>query len=290
MTDLTISYARKKIAEELAGIYPQREVMSLTRIILSETANLSFSGSISNPGFVLTNKIWDKINKICHDLKKGLPIQYILGKTEFYGLEIKLNPSTLIPRQETEELVDLIIKENPEEGLDILDIGTGSGAIAICLAKFMKKANLTASDVSDEALIIAGENALSHKCNITFTRDDIFESSLEYDSSFNIIVSNPPYIRESEKKLMSRLVTEHEPHRALFVPDSDPLVFYRAIGILAKKSLRNGGKLYLEINEALGKETAWLLEVMGFGQLRILKDLNNKDRIITAIHKDVNQY
>ncbi|MEE4114922.1 MAG: peptide chain release factor N(5)-glutamine methyltransferase [Marinilabiliaceae bacterium] len=290
MTDLTISYAKKKIAEELAGIYPQREVMSLTRIILSETANLSFSGSISNPGLVLTNKIWDKINKICHDLKKGIPIQYILGKTEFYGLELLVSTATLIPRQETEELVDLIIKENPEEGLDILDIGTGSGAIAICMAKFMNRVNVTASDVSEEALIIAGENALKHKCNITFASDDIFKSSFENHSNFDIIVSNPPYIRESEKKLMSPLVTEHEPHKALFVPDSDPLVFYRAIGILAKKSLKNGAKLYLEINEALGKETAWLLEGMGFQQLRILKDLNNKDRIITAINKDVNQY
>ena len=290
MTDLSISSVRKKIAEELIEIYPQREVQALTRIILSEATGLSFAKSLSDPCLLLTHEIWDKINKICYDLKKGIPIQYILAKTEFYELSLKVSPATLIPRQETEEMVDLIIKENPEEGLDILDIGTGTGAIAICLSKFMNRAHVTASDITEEVLNIAAQNALSHNCIITFIRDDILESTLGNHSHFDIIVSNPPYVRESEKEMMSTLVLNNEPHNALFVPDSDPLIFYRAIGMLARKKLKSRGRLYLEINEALGKDTAGLLDDMGFVQLRILKDLNNKDRIITAIQKDANQY
>ncbi|UJP66031.1 peptide chain release factor N(5)-glutamine methyltransferase [Mongoliitalea daihaiensis] len=234
---------------------------------------------------LLQNK---KIGEIPLGMKQALealmrqePIQYILGKAPFYGREFRVSPAVLIPRNETEELVHLIIKENTIPNPSILDIGTGSGCIPISLALEIPEARVAALDISEEALEVAKENAKDLRANIDFYQTDILKDAIPVDN-LDIIVSNPPYVKYSEKELMQPNVLEHEPHLALFVYDEDPLIFYREIAIKAKISLKTGGKLYLEINEGLGKETANLLATIGYQQVQIHQDLNGKDRMISA--------
>lgn len=282
MTNRSIKSARKYISDKLSAIYPREELGALTKIILLEATDLSATGLLAEPESELNTGAWNKIRKICAELEDKRPIQYILGKTEFYGLELKVNKHTLIPRQETEELVDLIIRENKKPGLRVLDIGTGSGAIAIVLCLNLREPIVSATDISDNVLKIARENCAIHKCKIVFYRDNILESSPLREGLLDIVVSNPPYVRESEKESMHENVLDYEPHSALFVPDSDPLKYYRAIGRMAMQVLKPGGSLYLEINEALGNETGALISEIGFKSIGIIKDLNNKDRILKA--------
>lgn len=282
MINQSIKSARKYIADNLSSIYPREEVISLTKIILLETTGLNPGDLLIDPERKLSIGIWDKIKKICVELKDNRPIQYILGKTEFFGINLRVNEHTLIPRQETEELVSLIIKENKEERLKIIDIGTGSGAIAISLFINLKNPELVATDISEDALTIARENSDFNNCKINFTRDNILDSEITREGLFDLVVSNPPYVRESEKAHMHKNVLAYEPHSALFVPDSDPLKYYRAIGESAINLLKSGGSLYCEINEALANETGELLSGFGFRNIRVIKDLNNKDRIIKA--------
>ncbi len=282
MTDLTIANIKNAIREELKDLYPERELLSLIKIILKETSGLPPTTILAYPETKLDAHVWHKINKICKDLKEFKPIQYILGSTEFFGLSLKVNKHTLIPRQETEELVALVVEENPTNNLRILDIGTGSGAIAISLCKNLPSTLIVASDISAEALEIAATNANNNKCDLEFIEDDILNSRLDRKGTFDIIVSNPPYVRESEKKQMSRNVLEFEPGSALFVKDNDPLLFYLAIARLATTLLKDKGKIYCEINEALANETRDLFKEEGFNNIRIIKDINNKDRIISA--------
>jgi release factor glutamine methyltransferase len=283
MINQSIKSARKYISDKLSSVYPREEVSALTKIILLETTGLSATDLLTEPGKQITKSTWDKIKKICAELKDKRPIQYILGKTEFYGLEMRVNKHTLIPRQETEELVDLIIRDNKKTGLKVLDIGTGCGAIAISLCLRLNDAEVSATDISEDALIIARHNCKVHNCRISFKKENILEFIPQGEELFDLVVSNPPYVRESEKRNMHENVLSYEPHSALFVPDSDPLKFYRSIGSSAIKLLKPGGCLYLEINEALGKETGALISETGFKDIRIIKDLNNKDRILKAV-------
>lgn len=283
MNDQSIKAVRQFIRDELKSIYPEREIVSLTRLILLETSGLTQTEILLDPLRSLSHTTWDKINKICSQLKENKPVQYILGKAEFYGLQLKVDKYTLIPRQETEELADLVIKENQQAGLRLIDLGCGSGALAIALCKNLDRAFVTATDLSDKALLTASLNSKAHKCNISFLKDDILDSSIKGDRSFDLMVSNPPYIRESEKSTMHPNVLEYEPASALFVRDDDPLVFYRSLGRLAETLLKPGGKLYFEINEALGQDTCNLLERLGLSNIRLIKDINNKDRIVSAI-------
>ena len=194
-----------------------------------------------------------------------------------------MNEHTLIPRPETEELVHAIINENPISGLNILDIGTGSGCIPISLAKNLKKANVASADISLEAITKAKENAQLNEVKVEFYHRDILKwQDFEWEN-FDIIVSNPPYVTESEKEKMDDNVLDHEPHTALFVTDHDPLIFYRTIANLAGKHLKQKGKLYFEINESLGKEMIDLLEENNFTNIRLQKDMSGKDRMISAI-------
>lgn len=197
---------------------------------------------------------------------------------------IRLNSDTMIPRPETEELVDLVIKENRGFTGSALDIGTGSGCIAIAIALNLPGSAVTGIDISEGALLKAKENAGLNKVQVSFIRADIFNIDPGLFSGTDIILSNPPYIRESEKKLMSRNVLDYEPHTALFVDDSDPLVYYSAITRLASAILTPGGSLYFEINEALGSQISFLLKSAGYSSVRIIKDINGKDRIIKGIH------
>jgi release factor glutamine methyltransferase len=214
-------------------------------------------------------------------LLEGKPIQYITGKAPFYGREFEVGPAVLIPRNETEELVHLIIKENPQKGLKLLDIGTGSGCIPVTLVLELKQAEVFAVDISQGALDMAKRNSGMHKAPVIFRKLDILEDAIPFEE-LDILVSNPPYVRYSEKEKMHKNVLEYEPHLALFVFDEDPLLFYRVIAEKAKKVLKQGGKLYFEINEALGDDVKRLMEELDYSQVRIIKDLNDKDRILVG--------
>ena len=214
-------------------------------------------------------------------LQKQEPIQYILGYSDFCGLRFKVTPATLIPRPETSELVEWIANE-ATDGASILDIGTGSGCIAISLAHRMPQSKMTAWDISNEALAVATENSKTNDCAVTFKQVDI----LSYQPSgeqFDIIVSNPPYIKEVEKKQMHSNVLDWEPHTALFVPDNDPLLFYRTIATKGLSLLKPGGKLYFEINRAHGQETVEMLESLGYTDTELRKDFADNDRMIRAV-------
>ncbi|RXR22468.1 peptide chain release factor N(5)-glutamine methyltransferase [Flavobacterium stagni] len=217
-------------------------------------------------------------------LERFEPIQYIIGETEFFGLPFEVTPATLIPRPETEELVEWILKDANAASLSILEIGTGSGCIPITLAKQLPHAQVTSIDVSTEALAVATRNAKRNAVNVQFIHQSVLETeALETcfaDQFFDVIVSNPPYVRHLEKHEIQPNVLEHEPHLALFVEDDDALLFYRHIGQLAQNHLKKGGKLYFEINQYLGKETVALLNQLGFQGIELRKDLFGNDRMI----------
>lgn len=279
----TIKDIRFYLSRELQGTYPEQEIRAITNIIIRSVLEITRPYQA-----YLTDKQVDsmqasRITDIIDELKSGKPIQYILGETFFYESNFKLNGSTLIPRPETEELVDLIIRENSGYKGNIIDFGTGSGCIAVTIASNLPGSTVTATDISREALLVAAENAILNKVNVLFVEDDILNSDAGKFEKTGIIVSNPPYVRESEKKLMNKNVLDFEPHSALFVADSDPLVYYN--GILRKGSeiLEYPGKIYFEINEALGRSMVQLLESYGFSNIHVIKDINGKDRIIKGI-------
>lgn len=214
-------------------------------------------------------------------LLEGKPIQYITGRAPFYGREFEVGPAVLIPRNETEELVHLIIKENRQKGLKVLDVGTGSGCIPVTLALELKQAEVFAVDISQEALDIAKRNSDKHEASVIFRKLDILDEAIPFED-LDILVSNPPYVRYSEKGKMHKNVLEYEPHLALFVFDEDPLLFYRVIAEKAKNVLKRGGKLYFEINEALGDDVKRLMEELNYSQVRVIKDLNDRDRMVVG--------
>lgn len=220
-------------------------------------------------------------------LEQQKPIQYILGETEFYGLTFKVNENTLIPRPETEELVSWVLKSIPEdETVNVLDIGTGSGCIAISIAKNLPKANVFSLDISNAALKVAIENAELNEVVVSFINQDILlieDSKLLKDIKFDIIVSNPPYVRHLEKKLMHTNVLENEPHLALFVDDENPLQFYKAITEFSTHNLNENGRLFFEINEYLGNEMIQLLKQNHFKDIYLKQDMFRKDRMINGV-------
>ena len=216
-------------------------------------------------------------------LKAGEPIQYVIGSTDFYGLELMVNPSVLIPRPETEELVDLILNENQQrQPLHILDLGTGSGAIAIALAKHLTNSHITATDFSAEALQTAQANARRHNTDITWLHDDMLHPDYSQLGTYDIIVSNPPYIPLNERDSLHTNVREHEPSTALFVPNDDPLLFYKAIADIGQHCLRDGGKLYVETHHLFHKELSQLFTTYGYQNVRSLKDINGRDRFFSV--------
>lgn len=270
-----LSYFR----QELSAVADEREITSWYYISMEYLLVYNRSDCIINSNQVLNKSQLSKIKQIVAELKTNKPIQYILGKTEFYGLKIKVNEHTLIPRPETEQLVDWILKEN---FVAALDIGTGSGCIPIALAKH-KDAKVLAIDVSEDALLIAEENAKNNEVEIDFIHQDILQTnSLQ---KVDLIVSNPPYVLESEKEKMQENVLDYEPELALFVEDKNPLIFYKKIASLAFNFLNENGKLFFEINAKFGKETIEMLADIGFVNIELKKDMNDKDRMIKAIKK-----
>jgi release factor glutamine methyltransferase len=278
----TIKDIRSYLADELKEIYREPEINSIINLIIMTHLGISKLHQVYNYNQQIDNALTDRIIKICDELKTGKPVQYILGETSFYDCRIKLNNSVLIPRQETEELVHLIINENKDFYGEIIDFGTGSGCIAIALAANLKNANLTGIDISADALALAGENANLNNARITLKQADILNLRTDELKMAGIIVSNPPYVRQAEKKLMAGNVLDFEPHQALFVEDSDPLVFYREILRIAEKILLPGGRIYFEINEAMGSQMTELMKEYKYKNADIVKDINGKERFVKA--------
>ena len=281
----TIKDIKDFLSEELRGIYPEPEISALTRIILKSVLRSGKFSSLAFPETPVQQKKIREISSICRELKKGKPLQYILGETDFYNLTIKVNSETLIPRPETEELVDLIIRDNRNFTGTILDAGTGTGCIAIALAVNLPGTKVSGFDISGGALMIADENAHLNNVRVRFFKNDIFNPDLSLFDATDIIVSNPPYVKESEKKLMSRNILDYEPEPAIFVNDSDPLIFYKAILKLAGNILKQDGLLYFEINESMGDLMSILLDSSGYYGIKVIKDLNGKDRIVKGIKR-----
>lgn len=263
---------------QLQALYSQEESESLVFWLFEEYLGKSRIDLLSNH---VVETIPIDFENALHELMGGKPIQYITGKAPFYGREFLVNSSVLIPRNETEELVHLIIKENNHAGIRILDIGTGSGCIPITLALEIKNSTLFGLDISEKALSVAAKNADSLGATVDFQKCDILEEEIPFHH-LDIIVSNPPYVKISEKKIMHENVLNYEPHLALFVDDDDPLLFYKHIAKKAKRVLKPHGRLYFEINEALGNETVDLLTEYGYTEVMLLKDLNGKNRMVRA--------
>ena len=263
--------------KQLKDIAQEREIISWAYISIDFLLGYNRSECIINSDKEITIDISDKINQIILDLKANIPIQYIIGEAEFYGLKFKVNRHTLIPRPETEELVQWILEH---EFISLLDIGTGSGCISIAVKK-NKNVEVSAVDVSEPALLMAKENAKINEVNINFSIQDILKTdSLK---RFDLIISNPPYVLEKEKDLMFNNVLDNEPHSALFVSNENPLLFFKKIAELAYVSLSKNGLLFFEINESFGVEIVELLKHIGFVDIELKKDINEKDRMLKAI-------
>ena len=274
--------------ESLKGIHDENEVESFFFILTEYLHNLKRIDLALNPNFEISEAEVQKWEAIISELKTEKPIQYIIGETWFYDSKFYVNEHTLIPRPETEELVDWIFatekKNDKKEKLTILDIGTGTGCIPISLKKNLPQAEVSAIDVSEEALKVAQRNALENKVEINFILQNILETE-DLKQQFDIIVSNPPYVRNMEKQEIKKNVLAFEPHLALFVEDNDALLFYRKIAQLALKNLTPNGLLFFEINQYLGKETVELLENLGFKNIELKKDIYGNDRMIKGCLK-----
>ncbi len=263
-TNYTIKKTISFIKNELKNQYPDTEISGLIYIIFEYFLNYSKTELQISQNKEIPNELFKKIYDTINELKTNKPIQYILGETYFFDLKFKVTKDVLIPRQETEELVDWVIEENKNKNIKILDIGSGSGCIAISLAKNLTNANVYASDISKKALLITKHNSELNNADIQTLQFDILNAPGKLDTKFDVIVSNPPYITEKEKALINKNVIDYEPDLALFVPDNNPLLFYKAITLFALKHLNTGGKIYFEINEAFGEETTQLMKENSF--------------------------
>ena len=270
----------KKINDAIGALYTQSEVSALSRIIATELLNISQTTYLPKEPLPPTPEEEEKVTDALERLKQKEPIQYILGYSDFCGIRFAVTPAVLIPRPETSELIEWITEES-HTAKSILDIGTGSGCIAVSLATMMPQARITAWDISTQALAVAQKNSTANGSNVLFEERDILTYE-PTDESYDIIVSNPPYIKEVEKKEMEDNVLLWEPHLALFVPDNDPLLFYRTIAEKAQKILTPGGKLFFEINRAHGTETVEMLNRLGYHNITLRKDLAGNDRMVSG--------
>lgn len=277
----TIFQLSRYARQALQDFYSEHEIQCICRTIYMDVFHLTNIDIHLRKNEHLDESFINKFYAIIKRLQSREPLQYIIGGTEFCGLWFKTNPSVLIPRPETAELVCWASREL-HPGMRVLDIGTGSGCIAVSLAKACPQAKVEGIDISAEAVATAQGNALAHGVDVAFSLRDIRKHKDYHWESYHLIISNPPYVRESEQAGMDRNVLEHEPRQALFVPDNDPLVFYRTIGAFGQEHLQPGGLLFFEINEALGKETVSLLEGQGYRQVELRQDIHGKDRMVKA--------
>ncbi|MCB0401538.1 MAG: peptide chain release factor N(5)-glutamine methyltransferase, partial [Flavobacteriales bacterium] len=254
-------------------------------ILMEEYFGLSRIELLTSPGKIVPSDALALFEQALAKVSRGIPLAYVLGKWQFYGLDLVVNPSVLIPRPETEELVQWILSEN--HCGKVLDIGTGSGCIPIALKKHAQELQVFACDISEEALNLARQNALANYVEVDFFRMDILTESFQKSvESYDVIVSNPPYIPSREQAQMDVSVLDHEPGLALFVPDEDPLLFYRTIADYGLHHLKAGGKLYVEIHESYGSETVALLKDRGYLNVELRQDINGKDRMVGAYQSD----
>lgn len=274
----TLTYVKATLKD----YFRPEEIRSLTHLLFKEVCGLEPHQLLLYKDKDLSNAEKEKIRSITERLIKNEPIQYLLGKAICYDFIFLVNPSVLIPRPETEELIDLIVRRERTKGLQLLDIGTGSGCIAISLAKALDEPDVSAIDISADALQVAQQNAKINQAKVRFFQMDILKSADLPVNELDIIVSNPPYVMNGEKTSMRPNVLDYEPHTALFVSDNDPLVFYREIARLGKTHLKCGGRIYFEINAALGIETQELLVNEGYRDCCLVKDISGKDRILYA--------
>lgn len=269
------------IRKNLDGYYPESEIQQFIFILFEYELGFSKIELVTRSEEELDERTYGRFLYYVDQLKTFRPIQYIKGETIFYGLTFMVNSHVLIPRPETEELVDWIIKHKLPPNLAILDVGTGSGCIAVALAKNLPQSIIHAIDVSENALELANENAKLNKVNINFILENILRPSEDFKGNkFDLIVSNPPYITPGEKEKMNKNVLDYEPHLSLFVPDEDPLVFYKAIMTYAMGSLNENGLLFFEINESFDKEIVALMKNHKFAEIELRKDINDKFRMV----------
>ena len=271
----------RQIRDEIRPQYgPEADMLAM--FIVEDVSGFSSTDLLIDNKFQTGPSFRSTILKYILQLKRQEPIQYILGKAYFYENMFEVNESTLIPRPETEELVQLVIDYlKTKDSVSILDIGVGSGCIATSLALNLPQAEVDGVDVSSSALVVAARNAKKLEAKVNFFQADIF--SWKPSKKYDVIVSNPPYVRESEKRLMNANVVKHEPEKALFVPDNDPLLFYKQIIELTDDILTINGAIFFEINEAFGKEVAQLLESQYFNNIELVKDINGRDRFVCGV-------
>ena len=283
---MTITDIYKEIVNKLTPILGDSEARSAARVILEDVRGITTTDLVVNGHRTVepetTDRIKNSIDRICI----GEPVQYAIGTARFYGMDFKVAPAVLIPRPETEGLVDMIVKDyDAQSDLHVLDCGTGSGCIAIALARNLPFASVDAIDLSADALAIAEYNANHLKCKVNFSVGDILNMSLPDKALYDIIVSNPPYIADKERDAMDARVKDHEPISALFVPDDNPLLFYRAIAKYASKSLKDNGTLYFEINPLFVDDLKAMLISCGFTDIEITRDYIGRYRYAKAIRK-----
>jgi release factor glutamine methyltransferase len=279
----TVQDAFNTFKQMLAPLYDVQEADAITTLVLSELTGYNKAKLKAFPETELTNEQSERLPGILNQLQTGQPLQYILGHTEFYGLKFEVNSNVLIPRPETEELVSWIIENANSSPINILDIGTGSGCIAITLKHELKQSTVSAIDISTGALETAKRNATNNQVEVNFIHADILaHENLQLNEKLDVIVSNPPYVTETDKRQMHTNVTDFEPHSALFVPEEDPLLFYNAIADFAIKNLKSNSLLFFEINESYGAATVDMLHDKLFINIELRKDMSGRDRMIKA--------
>ncbi len=278
---MTINYARNLASSSLSALYENSEALSIADRLLLDMFGVTTTDRLLKGDTQEVDEA--RFETALQRLSNGEPVQYVVGFEWFCDMRFELNSSTLIPRVETEELAQWIISDTPQRST-VLDIGTGSGALAVTLARHIEGAKVSAIDISREAIEMARGNAKANSVEVEFIEMDIFEY-VPLKENFDVIVSNPPYVCEREKPLMHSNVLDFEPHRALFVSDEDPLIFYRHIATLAARALKPDGKLYFEINEAYPSEMVELLESLGFVDIMLKEDIRQKPRMICGRKK-----
>lgn len=284
-----LAYLKKKYLRDLLDFYNEREAGQLLTILIEHYFGITRNELIVNPGYRLSESEILKLHMAVKELKQYKPVQYITGVVEFHVLKLKVSPDVLIPRPETEELVQLIADRETGKGLVVLDVGTGSGCIAIGLSSLLNEANVHATDIFAPAVSIARKNAATNNQDVIFHIHDILnnEESISDNNGkrimFDVIVSNPPYVTQEDKKKMHVNVIDYEPHNALFVPYDSPLLYYQAILKFSEKSIKSGGRIYFEINESLGDSMLSLLNIYGYVNQSLSKDLSGKNRFITGV-------
>ena len=272
--------AIRHIQEELGSVYHGNELSAITRLLLSHITGFDYTGLLVNKNTIFSEKQYELLNIYLQQLKKKRPVQYVLGITEFCDLKFRVDEHVLIPRPETEELVEWIVSESPADA-KILDIGTGSGCIPVSIKHFMPNATVYACDISAQALNLASLNAIVNHAEVHFFQCDILQE-LVHENRYDVIVSNPPYIPVAEMNEMESHIVDYEPHIALFVPDNDPLLFYRRIAGFALNQLAEGGTLYFETHRKFAYDCVSMLKSMNFSNIELRKDIHGNNRMIKA--------